>query len=520
MENTMLNIFRRFLFIVTLSMTMSSAYAQFEAKVYTFTGEGSNALWSNPDNWDGGYIPTTGDSLYSFVFITTTYADIIMDEDVTIDRLISSRIGNNLALQEGKTLTVNDTINWGEGNITLEDGAQLVYGNSFPAIVQKRIKAYDADSHAWNLIASPIMEDVVPSIENGFLTENENGYALYAYNASSNQWVDFKNAPFTIQYGSSYLYTNALDTVLQFNGTVNGSAEPIEVGLSYYSAHGDMAGCNFIGNPLPCNALVDRSYYILNEDSNSLMAIALSSHTPIKPCTGLIVNAKEANETVAFRHEMLEPSEQHGYIEITAAKSSAQDLVLDNAILSFNDGDDLGKIALFEGAPQVFFTKENKDLAILSIDSTNMQPLKFRVEENGTYTLHFELKDLSLPYLHLIDNITGGNIDLLATPDYTFSANTNNYTSRFKLVFDPHYGIEEDDPSTGSGTFAYYANGEIHLVMEAQDLSSLQVIDLTGRVIMKRDATNRVSTSGIAPGVYILRLETKNGIRTQKLVID
>lgn len=520
MKNTMLNIFRRFLFIVTLSMTMSSAYAQFEAKVYTFTGEGSNALWSNPDNWDGGYIPTTGDSLYSFVFITTTYADIIMDEDVTIDRLVSN-IGISLALQEGKTLTVNDTIDWrSEGNVILEDGAQLVYGNSFPAIVQKRIKAYDADTHAWNLIASPIMEDVVPSIENGFLTENENGYALYAYNASSNQWVDFKNAPFTIQYGSSYLYTNALDTILQFNGTVNGSAEPIEVGLSYYSAHGDMAGCNFIGNPLPCNALVDRSYYILNEDSNSLMAIALSSHTPIKPCMGLIVNAKEANETVAFRHEMLEPSEHHGYIEITAAKSSAQDLVLDNAILSFNDGDDLGKIALFEGAPQVFFTKENKDLAILSIDSTNMQPLKFRVEENGTYTLHFELKDLSLPYLHLIDNITGGNIDLLATPDYTFSANTNNYTSRFKLVFDPHYSIEEDGPSTGSGTFAYYANGEIHLVMEAQDFSSLQVIDLTGRVIMKRDATNRVSTSGIAPGIYILRLETKNGIRTQKLVIE
>ena len=87
-------------------------------------------------------------------------------------------------------------------------------------------------------------------------------------------------------------------------------------------------------------------------------------------------------------------------------------------------------------------------------------------------------------------------------------------------MFDPHYGIEEDGPLTGSGAFAYYVNGEIHLVMETQDLSSLQVIDLTGRVIMKRDAINRVSTSGIAPGLYILRLETLNGIRTQKLVIE
>ena len=192
-------------------------------------------------------------------------------------------------------------------------------------------------------------------------------------------------------------------------------------------------------------------------------------------------------------------------------------MVLDNAILSFNDGDDLGKIALFEGAPQVFFTKENKDLAILSIDSTNMQPLKFRVEENGTYTLHFALKDLSLPYLHLIDNITGGNIDLLATPDYTFSANTNNYTSRFKLVFDPHYGVDEQQ----NVVFAYYDNGNI-IINDVGTChgASLQIVDMTGRVVrVCTDVAHNVSTDGMAPGIYVLRLKTQSKVLTQKVMI-
>ena len=209
------------------------------------------------------------------------------------------------------------------------------------------------------------------------------------------------------------------------------------------------------------------------------------------------------------------------YLEITAAKSNAPTLVLDQALLSFNPEDDLAKYALFENSPKVYFTKDGKDLAILSIDSVDVQPLKFKAFENGTYTLHFELKQLSPIYLHLIDNITGANIDLLTTPNYTFNATTSDYASRFKLIFDPHYGIEEDDPSTDSGTFAYYANGEIVINdVEACHGASLQIIDMTGRVIMKRDAINRVSTSDWAKGIYVLRLTTPHGVRTQKMVIE
>ena len=102
-----------------------------------------------------------------------------------------------------------------------------------------------------------------------------------------------------------------------------------------------------------------------------------------------------------------------------------------------------------------------------------------------------------------------------------FNATTTDYASRFKLIFDPHYGVGEDGPSADSEAFAYYANGEIVINdVETCHGASLQIMDMTGRVIMKRDATNRVSTSGLAKGVYLLRLDMTNGIRTQKIVIQ
>ena len=132
-------------------------------------------------------------------------------------------------------------------------------------------------------------------------------------------------------------------------------------------------------------------------------------------------------------------------------------------------------------------------------------------------------RDLEISFLHLSDNASGANIDLLVQPEYTFAALTSDYASRFKLILDPHYGIEENDPSTSSETFAYYANGEIIINdVETCHGASLQIIDMMGRVVVTHvgDAINRVSTIGLAKGVYVLRLNTIHGVRTQKMVIE
>lgn len=513
MKNSSFTSLHRAVALLTFLFSMMAfAHAQ------TFLGTAGDKLWSNEGNWLDGLKPT---GMFSEVTISS---DVLVDEDVSIGTL-NNADHYTLTVLSGKTLIVNTTIYWGDNDFILEDNAQLVHGDPIQVTIKKNINANNDENHLWDLIASPVHEDVIPSAENGFLTDPETAYALYAFDQNSTGWINYKESPFVIENGKSYLYANAFDTTLVFEGTTIGHGA--ECNLSYHAGNGAYAGCNFIGNPLPCEAFLNRSYYVLSDESNSLIAVPNSATKSIAPCSGLIVNADGPEDTEVLFGYM--PFFQYlgfqGYIEITAAKSDAPTLVLDQALLSFNEGDDLAKFSLFEDAPRVYFSDGNKDLGILSIDSVMMQPLKFKAEKNGNYTLHFEISKPDLDYLHLIDNMTGNNIDLLTTPNYSFSAKTSDYPSRFKLVFDPHYGIEEDGPSTGSGTFAYYADGNIVINdAETGHGASLQIVDITGRTVWSgtindRDGACTVSTR-LIPGVYVLRLATKHAIRTQKMVIE
>ena len=141
---------------------------------------------------------------------------------------------------------------------------------------------------------------------------------------------------------------------------------------------------------------------------------------------------------------------------------------------------------------------------------------------------------MDLDYLHLIDNLTGADVDLLSPAGfplckggqggfnepqqatYTFTAKTTDYASRFRLLFSPICG----DANGDNAPFAFVSNGEIVLIGDDASKASLQIIDMMGRVIRCTDVARNVSTSGMTSGVYVLRLIDGNSVRTQKIVID
>ena len=186
-------------------------------------------------------------------------------------------------------------------------------------------------------------------------------------------------------------------------------------------------------------------------------------------------------------------------------------------------GGALKQDAMHSGKGSLWCRYEGEDYALVftqpGLDAAN---IRFACDEDAEFTMTWSTHNGEFSYLHLIDNMTGADIDCLSESEYTFSARESDYNSRFRLVFD-YTGVEEneDGPSTGSGaeTFAYYANGEIHLT-DADDDASLQIIDMTGRVIVSRDGVHTVSTTGLAAGVYVLRLTTANGTRTQKIILN
>jgi hypothetical protein len=114
----------------------------------------------------------------------------------------------------------------------------------------KDITGYGTGAGGYYLIASPVMEAVTPTAENGFLT---NEYDLYRFNPSGqgNEWENHKANGFVLTNGKGYLYASHENTTLVFTGTpYDGSGE---IALEYDPA--DSRKCwNLVGNPFPCEA--------------------------------------------------------------------------------------------------------------------------------------------------------------------------------------------------------------------------------------------------------------------------
>jgi hypothetical protein len=224
------------------------------------------------------------------------------------------------------------------------------------------------------------------------------------------------------------------------------------------------------------------------------------------------VQAQGTGESVTFSKTA---SKNNPSIVATVKTTQTKDeTAIDKARVSFMENDNLTKFTMGQGTARLYIPQGNRNYAVACANGQNEMPLNFKAAKNGTYTLDFKVENMEADYLHLIDNITGANVDLLATPSYSFEGKTDDYESRFKLVFSNY-----EDANDNNVHFAYYADGEIRLV-ETCHGASLQVVDMTGRVVLAGDAMNRVSTRGMTAGVYVLRLINGNDVKTQKIVIE
>jgi len=380
---------------------------------------------------------------------------------------------------------------------------------------------YDPENNnnaGYYLIASPVSEAITPNQNNGFITGN---YDLYYFDYAAGdglEWRNFKDASFAIQPCKGYLYASYGDTELVFSGTEYGNtqAEDGEIELN--------AGWNLIGNPY--NDITDLfysatddyvlEYYKMNEDGNELELVddVYSANSEgIAPMEGVFVWSENGNESVYFLGQNIFGSPSNvGSLSINISKNCGN--VIDRAIVRFNGRSMMPKLQLNPNHTKVYFTQGNQDYAIVHSSGNDEMAVNFKAESNGSYTIAVSPQNVELEYLHLIDNMTGADIDLLATPSYTFEAKTTDYASRFRLVF----SAEENGASTGSATFAFF-NGSEWVVSNTGE-ATLQVVDVLGRVLSTETVNGNATINVNQPtGVYMLRLINGDNVRVQKVVV-
>ena len=407
---------------------------------------------------------------------------------------------------------------------------------------------------------------------------------LYAYCEPDYHWINLKrnsashwhedwpgiNIPYTndteFGLGKGYMVALKEEGYLHAYGTLNthpDSEPPLEVDIDYTPGISwtTREGQNLLGNPyqsyLDFNAFVGANrdlwgsdttpFYIVMDEGQAdyvIYAYTASYNAEaqasryIHPHQGFMIKAETSGRKAKFHDGMRTTTMESDWSSDFRDGGSQPNYALVNLFVKDKSGNrDIVTVELGRpekgGVPKskvpatstgrVSCHYEGESYALVftepGLDAAN---IRFVADEDGEYTMTWNTQNGEFSYLHLIDNMTGADIDCLSTSEYKFSARESDYNSRFRLVFD-YTGIEEneDGPSTGSGaeTFAYYANGEIHLT-DADDDASLQIIDMTGRVIVSRDGVHTVSTTGLAAGVYVLRLTTANGTRTQKIILN
>ena len=370
----------------------------------------------------------------------------------------------------------------------------------------KDITGYGSSQYGYTLIASPI-DGVNPANVAGMTDGN---FDLYRFNESAElEWENWKQEGdhnhFNLERGKGYLYAHKTDVTLAFAGTpVQGATFDVTLNKTTDAQY---EGVNLVGNPFGQTAYIDRDFYVMNQAGSEF----ITSSGAIAPMQGIIVGAASHGETLTFTTQA--PSNGGGSkVAINLARNRGD--VIDRAIVRFGEGRQLHKFQLRENSTKVYFTEGNQDFAVVrSHEAQGEMPVNFKAEENGTYTLNINTENVEMNYLHLIDNMTGMDVDLLQTPSYTFDATTNDYTSRFRLVFSANDVNEQN-----AETFAFFSNG--NWVVNNEGEATLQVIDVNGRIVSNETINGSVATSiNATPGVYMLRLVNGNEVKTQKIVV-
>lgn len=409
-------------------------------------------------------------------------------------------------IASGATLTVTGTATCTDPSLlVIEEGGQLIHHtDGVKATLKKTIQAYsDGESDGWYTIAAPFSNFNPTEIATGT-------YDLYYYDEdATEEWINYKShqAGFAQPSTSGYLYAHSPSTTLRMTGTLNNGNYSETVNLSYGNSNASIKGYNLLGNPTAHDIVFNKTdnvsdgYYYLNNSEE--WQYETSNSVPVG--RGFLVKANAANQSVTLNPQSKDTRDEKGeYVVI--------DIDGDKAYVKTNDGVSMPLLSFRGHQPSLWLEREGQPYIMMVRDGADIVELNYKAKEHGIHTLKVYSFHSQLSTLHLIDRLTGADIDLLKNPNYQFESSSSDYKARFLLVFNPNDAGDNDD-------FAFI-DADGNLIVNGDGL--LQVYDVLGHQLFSSDVHSafRIPHSAFPTSVYILRLTTPEKTRIQKIIIN
>ena len=409
------------------------------------------------------------------------------------------------------------------GSLIVEPGGQLFTTSEVTATIKQSIASATSkdDVFGWYTISSPVAD--VDITDNTNLISNT--YNLLRYNETGRVWENYGNDAHnsfdnTLEEGRGYLYRNSKDITLEYSGTINNNT----VEYTVTNNGGELAGFNLIGNPYTHDIYKGTSGAVPNTGTSGYV-LASGFYTltkegewhagddntdPIKSGQGFLVKATKGGKIIMSNVMTGGPAKgraNHDNIKFVVENNQYSDV----AYAVFDKGISLNKINHRNpNSPMLYIPQagDNYALAMMS-DDTRAFNLNFKAMSMGQYTLSLKANG-EFDYIHIIDRLTGEDIDMLLEGKYTFIGTPSDSDNRFivKLAYN------SGNTSSIDESFAYQSGSDIHVTGSGE----LQIFDVTGRMVMTTTVNGAETINLSAHGVYIFRL-IGTEIKTQKIVV-
>lgn len=497
-----------------------------------------NTLWSEPNNWSTGQVPTAEEDVeITSAPLNQPHVDAPASAPAQCFNLFI-RAGAQVTIDPAKALTVTtDVVNEaGTTGLILASNASgtgsLIQNNDgVEASIQRYITGNaDLTANHYHFVSIPIETPTLTA--STFM-----GCYMHEFNPFTQEWVGLGSDPFTsldyqkgymvyypntsatftltgtLRYGGVQLFTNTImpnnyllipnpyPSAIDWDNASwvkNGVYDAVWIWnpqLGNYAAYGSEAGVNNGSNIIPQG----QSFFVRAKDSFVNLAT-----DPSTPC----------HDNTAFYKAC---SQAQNLLRIKASGNS----FADESIIRFRDdvleGVDEKDVAKAYGnpmAPQLATMVDSELLSINSLPINNSQvevPIHFESELSGTVTLQFSQMESfpSSTSIRLVDKSSNYSQNVREQPLFSFAHQPGLNAERFSIVFGEANSIEEPN---NQSIKMWITDGKLHI-------STSKLIGQKAELALYTSIGQKLSSKHLVlNGSNIESLSTKGYIVAQLIV--
>ena len=506
-------------------------------------------------------------------------ADVTIDG--SIDAAISEVLvmaGNILTIDETSSLTVSGDFT-NTGTVTLNSTADdfsslIVTGTATGDITYNRyVNVYDDTlGGGWDLVCSPVDMTIAD-----FITANGaniqvlgDDYAFSQFNNATGQWERYATASQTGSFitGQGYSMATTAGATVAYTGTMETTSQSINI-INNNGLNGVGRRWNLVSNPFPSYingntaagasnfmdanaAVIDSEFLAVYGWNGSEYTIynQLSGAFSMAPGQGFWVAALGTTDTALdFTAAMRTTTGTGDFVQGPQLLTYNVGLKLYNGDIEraatefyFRDGLSLGLDPGYDAAAFNQSTKLSSRLTLgsqetafeinaMSIDALQNTRVPLEVRQNAGQAFTISMADMNLPediYVYLEDTVNG-TLTSLKENDFELVAQSNlSGSDRFFIVFKSNSVLSSGDTLGINALNVFKANNDDFVTIAGitPDLGQLDVrlYSMLGQTVRQdklntTTATQRISTAGLASGLYMVQIKSGNQTTVKKVIV-